>query len=115
MVTVDILYDIEIYLNSLEFLKDNYSNKIPDEILHSSANQPKYKVRKNWFQAVTAEAENIILENYASEKSKELFQEYLEPDKNTEFSKRLTTKEDINKGDELLSSLIDDLKKYEGL
>lgn len=98
-------------LKHLKYLRDNFSEDIPREILHSILKNPYYKVRKNWFVDVMADAENIIKEEYASPQSKKLFLNFLKIYKSNDFKRRITTKEDIKRGNEILNSLIKDLEK----
>jgi len=98
------------YLARLKYLRDEFSDEIPNEILHSPMGQPKYKVRKNWFQGVVADATNIVSSGYASEDSKRQLKEFHEYYEVSEMRSRLTTREDIDKANSLLSSLITDLE-----
>lgn len=53
----------EIIANSigkLKSLRDDFSEEIPTEIIHSSDNNNKYKVRGSWFQGITANVENLL-------------------------------------------------------
>ena len=96
------------YLEHLKFLKDGFSNEIPTKILHSNMGQSRYKVRTNWFQGVIANAECVISEGYVSEKSKKLFEEFMEYYENSNAINRLTSRVDIEKANKLLESLIND-------
>jgi nucleoside diphosphate kinase len=92
----------------LKFLRDSFSNEIPTKIIHGNIDQPKYKVKKNWFQGIIADAENQISEGYASKKSKKLFEGFIEYYHNSNAINRLTNREDIEKANRLLTSLIND-------
>jgi hypothetical protein len=98
------------YLAHLRLLRDDFSDEIPDKLLHSPMGQPKYKVRKSWFQGVIADARNIVLDNYAHENTKEQFQEFWDYYETSGMSSRLTTRKDIDKANQLLCSLIADLE-----
>ena len=103
--------DLEDFPEHLKFLKDEFSNKIPKEILHSAMGRPRFKVRKNWFQGVRFDADILIENNYASEKSTRIYNDFLKYYERTNAKDRLTNKKDIAKANKVLSSLINDLEK----
>ncbi len=104
---------IDDYLKRLKSLRDEHSDSIPDEMLIGTKDRTRYKVKKSWFQLVIADAQNIILDGYASERSAGLFYGMLDYFEETRFSNRfLTEREDIVKANSLLSSLINDMKNY---
>ena len=96
------------YLGHLKFLRDECSNEIPVVILHSNTDTGRHKVRNNWFQGVIADTECVILDGYASAKSMELFEKFMVYYDDSGIIDRLTTNEDIERADSLLTSLIDD-------
>ena len=98
------------YLKHMKFLRDDFSNEIPEKILHSNMGQPKYKVRKNWFQGVIADADCVISDGYATDHTKRLFEEFMSYYKNSDAMNRLTKSEDIDKANKLLTSLINDIE-----
>lgn len=114
---------IEQYLDRLKIMRDEWSNEIPSIMLHSNMEQsgmqpPKYKVRVAWFSGVIASSEILIRDGYASESSKKLFEDFMhywKTDREIERPKideeTPTIKEDIDKADELLTSLIEDLER----
>ena len=46
----------------LRHLRDDYSDEIPDEIIHSTSPNNAFKVRRGWFQGVTANLEAALKE-----------------------------------------------------
>lgn len=44
----------------LRTLRDSWSDEIPEEIIHSNSRNNRFKVRKNWFQGVTATLEEVL-------------------------------------------------------
>ena len=52
----------EALQEGLERLRDEYSDDIPQEIVHSNSLNNKFKVRGSWFQGVIAILENGITE-----------------------------------------------------
>ncbi len=103
------------YLSHLKFLRDDFSDEIPEKILHSPEGQQPYKVRKSWFQGVIADAASVIHYGYATDRTKKRFEEFVKYYKSSDPIKRLTTKEGIDKANSLLTSLICDLEKICGL
>lgn len=96
-------------LSRLQELRYNFSDEIPDIILHSNMGQPKYKVRNGWFQAIIADGEIAILDNAVSQRSEEVYNKFYEWYTSNRVFYRLKTREDIQKGDEVLDSMIHDL------
>lgn len=47
-------------IGMLKSLRDDFSEEIPAEIIHSSDNDNKYKVRGSWFQGITANVESLL-------------------------------------------------------
>jgi hypothetical protein len=85
-----------------KILKNDYSDKIPDQIV---SGELKYKVQKNWFNAIS-----LLLMRAA--KRGELDDDFME--KYRRFNKRLSrlqsdlaTKDDIKEGDKILDELME--------
>ena len=92
----------------------SWSDEIPKKILHSddAMKSPKYKVRKNWFQNVVFilgmfSANEYIVKNFALNKK---INNYIKTITNGEFTKRLTTKEDIETANNLLKEVLENLE-----
>ena len=96
-------------LSRLQELRYDFSGDIPEVILHSNMGQPRYKVRKVWFQAIIAEGELAILDGVVSEGSEKIYNAFYDWYTTYKVFYRLKTKEDIKKGDEVLDSMIRDL------
>ena len=74
---------------------------------------PKYKVRKNWFQNVVFilgmfSTNEFIIKNIALNKK---INNYIKTITNGEFTKRLTTKKDIETANKLLKEVLENLEK----
>jgi len=115
----------ENYLDHVRFLRDCFSDIIPDEILHSTTDRVGHKVRRSWLQVVIEYSCNMIFYGYASERSAGLFYEFLDYRESPDFLKNskkiidektvvhiLTDREEIVRANKLLTSLINDLKNY---
>ena len=108
--------EIVEYLEHLKEL-ESYSEEIPEEIMHSNriingkVILPKYKCRKGWFMGVIGYSELLEDGGYLKAESKKLSQQITEYLKRTTFNKRLTTSEDIKRGNELLKTVIGDLEQ----
>ncbi len=81
------------YVEELKELRDDWSNEIPAEIVHSPV---KYKVRKGWFWVVGCALTDGVEKGYINERDYETFLENLG---GNEFMKRHTTEEDIKKSE----------------
>jgi len=57
---------IERYLTFFRRLRDDYSNEIPKEIIHSTDDNNKLKVRKAWFTVVVNELQ-MFAEDFLSD------------------------------------------------
>lgn len=47
-------------MEHLVHLRDKWKDEIPDRVIHSSDNDNKFKVRRNWFQAVVGTVESLV-------------------------------------------------------
>lgn len=108
--------EISEYLREVKRLKDEYSNEIPQKILHSTTiidgkpTTPKYKVRRAWFQGVwTIVSEGVRL-GYVSEETRKMQEEFEQYTADTGLKKRKTTREDIEKENAVLGKIIVDLE-----
>ena len=94
------------YLETLRWLKNDFSSEIPTEIMHNIGET--HKVSSGWFQKVAYALrkgirEGRIIRGYAQE-----FYDYLE---RTRFRDRLTKREDIEFVDSLLERVIEEASK----
>jgi len=99
--------------NHLRFLNDSFSSEIPEKILHSTSQDNRFKVRKNWFQGVIADFAHAI-EYLNPQKDNDLKNEinnFLDQFTKREFGNRLTTPEDIQSADDLLNKVISALEE----
>ena len=99
------------YLKKFIDFRDNYIDDLPAKKLElGDKNYYLYKCRGNFFQAVVASVENMIIEETiinpeAIEKGKE----FLEYAQKIDFSK-FTTEKDINKINEIINCIIESLQ-----
>ncbi len=52
--------------DKLRYLRDNFSDEIPDQVIHSTSPNNAFKVRRNWFQGVVATLERALDEGLVS-------------------------------------------------
>lgn len=92
----------------LRVLKEDRSDEIPNKLLHSNSTipAPRYKVRHAWFQALASalnQVEDLGISLNEGLKSKiNEFRANIYSDK---FAERLTRKEDIDSGNEIIDEL----------
>ena len=92
----------------------SWSNEIPKEIIHSGeiingeVIVPKYKVRKGWFAAIYSLVDCGLSCGYFSPKIGRNYLSLQDYINKTKFRRRLTTKEDIKKADNLLKLVLDE-------
>ena len=97
----------------LRHFKDDYSDEIPETILHSTSSNPPplYKVRKAWFQSLSStfnqvKRAKITIDTTLTGKIR-AFQAMIH---DLAFKQRLTTKEDIDQANEIIDELIEALE-----
>ncbi len=102
--------ELEEFLKIMRHSRDDFSDEIPSEILHSTMTS-KYKVRKRWFQySFYCAVELGIHHGYVNEDARQMMQAFRDYAKTTNLSGRLTTHEDINRANEVLTTIIDALE-----
>ncbi|RJQ35443.1 hypothetical protein C4566_00795 [Candidatus Parcubacteria bacterium] len=57
---------VEKYLVFFRRLKDGYSNEIPKDLVHSTSESSRFKVRKGWFTALITQLE-MFREDYLTD------------------------------------------------
>lgn len=97
-------------LQELKRLRDEYSSEIPDRIISSEDDQG-CKVRKAWFNYVTANFELAAMQGLISEELVQKTEQFADKYCNSDFGERLTTKEDIEEADALLNETIEELEQ----
>lgn len=109
------LNNIEEYLEYVKYL-DSYSDEIPEEILHSSMVvdgkevHPKFKCRKGWFAALYATIDLGSGAGYIGNNIRDMFEDFEKYADETDFRKRLTVREDIDRANKILTAIIDEFK-----
>jgi hypothetical protein len=100
---------------SLEMLKrySFWEDKLPEEVVHSdNIKEKEYKGRKHWWQCVT-----LLLDDFANEQK--TLSSNLEHEVNdfckeycsSEFTRRLTTKEDIEKANKIVNKVLTEVSE----
>lgn len=123
---------IEYYLNVFKRLRDDYSNDIPEEVIHSDALDSKFKIRRGWFTAlvgqlillkedylgyiINTETEKDLADDYNKKMEKliadvEAFITYC-TSKEFQEVERIAA-EDVDTGDSILARVISHLEKLE--
>ncbi|RLG12436.1 hypothetical protein DRN73_02510 [Candidatus Pacearchaeota archaeon] len=109
--------DAKEYLEYVRNLKDNYSDEIPREMLHSSMIKngkiirPRYKVRKGWFMGFYGTVDLGIVCGFVDERIKRMMEDFHKYDEETDFKKRLTNSEDIKRANKILTAIIEELER----
>jgi hypothetical protein len=95
-------------LEHLKMLRHDFSDEIPDRILHSTNKDNKYKVRRNWFQGVVADTENALSKGkIKTSEGKLAAEQLLERFTSEEFKQReLTEKRDIEEANKLIDIIL---------
>ena len=97
--------ETEILRGMLERINNylsGWSNEIPDRILHSTDKDRNYKVRKGWFNGIVGEIGLLDYMGGVAGPEKAVIDNFTDEFCAPEFNTRLTTAEDIKKGDEVL-------------
>lgn len=102
-------HNIDYFLKEIDSLLNGCTEEIPDEILHSFSPKSKdgkdYKVRTAWFGGIVYLIDYAIALNYLPKEFKTTIKPLLDDyrqRRETEGEKHRTTKEDIEKGNEIL-------------
>ncbi len=108
------------YLEKLKELKSEWKDEIPPTIINSPSyldndqKPPKYKCRKGWFQIVWGYMYIGLRQKFFNGEIRKAYEDLLEYSKNTNLPERLTNEKDIQKVNEILTKVIDDLEKRLG-
>ncbi len=105
---------IQKMIAKLSHLKNDFSEDIPKEIIHStSKNAGTYKVRKVWFTMLTLLLNDIMYREHLlnNEKLTKKIKDYKQKVTNSQFNTRLTTREDINEANTLIDEVVAELEK----
>lgn len=103
------------YITLVREHRDGWSNEIPTEILHSTkyvdgvATTPKFKCRRMWFQGVFSRIELGLDDGFISTRTKQLYDDFQKYIDSSKFRQRRTTSEDIQRGDQVLTAILEDL------
>jgi len=95
-------------MQHLEFLRDEFSDEIPAEIIHSDALNNRFKVRVGWFQGVVATAWNLLSEGQISgNRQQAAAQRLVDKFTSQEFvDQDLTTRRDITVANRLIDIIL---------
>jgi len=97
--------DREGYMSVLRSLRDEWSDEIPEEVFDSRSGK-KFKVRKAWFGGVYNVITAGIKMGFVDETSRELYDDFRRLANETGFRDRLTTREDINRANSIIDSVM---------
>lgn len=89
-------------------LRNSYSDEIPTSEINSTSKSNKYKVRTAWFLGISSGAQMLIdLGTIPDDEQKKKLEEFRTYVTSVEFQNRgRTTKEQIDRGNEILDILI---------
>lgn len=89
-------------------LRNTYSDEIPDTEVHSTDKNNRYKVRSAWFTGISTGAQMLRSQGLVgNDEQGQKVQEFIQHVNSEQFHQRgLTTKEDIDRGNEILDILI---------
>ena len=95
-------------IDQLRRFREDWSDKIPQEIIHSVAPDNKYKVRTNWFAGVVLNAWCLLEEGKLTDESaKKAAQELVNRFTTEDFKNRkLHTAEDIQTANNLIDGIL---------
>ena len=99
----------KIIIERLYHFRNEWKSAIPEQIISGASPDIKYKVRKNWFQAVMGYLQRSVLYLLPPKKYQTLIEEILNFVRDygsDEFKYRLTTREDIIRADFLIDKVI---------
>lgn len=106
-------------INKLTYLKDECSSEIPDQIIEGNESDIQYKVRKNWWNGLVGHFENVVISHLDEQIHSALIEkirQFISDYTSEEFQGsrgRLTTKEDIERADDLIEEVISTLENLQ--
>lgn len=96
----------DYFLKEIDSLLNKNSEEIPDEMLHSFSTNNDYKIRTAWFHSIAQLVDYAIKLKYIPDDFKNTivkpFLDDYKQRREIEGEKHRTTKEDIEKGNEIL-------------
>lgn len=93
----------------LRTLRDNWSDEIPDNIIHgpiSGTDKKQFKVRRNWWQGVVGSLGRLQLKGLISPEMNDEVTEFIAYYTSDQFT--LTTPDDIQRANALITRIISD-------
>lgn len=97
------------YLQVFNRLLNNYSDRIPEEIVASNSS-PYYKVRKGWFMSVIGQVENAVDDDLISPEVRKRLEEMKGKYCIREFHDRMTERADIDEMNQFIDEVIADIQ-----
>lgn len=97
-------------LKLISSLKQDWKNGVPNDVLHSTSPDAKYKVRKAWFDLVVGVLDDVQSATFdgllkISSTLIDEIEEYEASITTDEFSSRLTTAEDIKQAEAIIDKV----------
>ncbi|MBI2268333.1 MAG: hypothetical protein HYU80_02670 [Candidatus Blackburnbacteria bacterium] len=96
----------------LRILRDDYSNEIPEQVLHgpvTNSDRKKFKVRRNWWNGVVGGLGRLRLKGLVPTGLEQEVQDFVDHYSSEEFhSQPLTTAEDIARANEIITKIVGD-------
>ena len=96
----------------LRTLRDDYSNEIPEQVLHgpvTSSDRKKFKVRRNWWHGVVGGLGRLQSKGLVPTGLEQEVKDFVDHYTSEEFhTQPLTTAEDIVKANEIITKIVDD-------
>ena len=114
MEAINDLHSKEYLIQKLKHFRDDFQDKIPPEVIHSSSPDNKFKARRGWFQMVAGHLSYSLEDGHIKDLAlKEKVDGFLKWCVEGEFKKgggeRLTSQEDIEKANEVINSVLNSL------
>lgn len=92
-------------LERFQWLRDEFSDEIPDNVLHGRGN---FKVRRNWWQGIVGDLARGLDNGVVSEELKPEVEQFLTHYTSEEFHQQpLTTRADIDRANRLLNRILE--------
>ncbi len=103
-----------LLIEKLKHLRDDYSDEIPAEMVHSSSPERMFKVRRSWFHSLLVRLEVGLMDGVIKDpevvSKVEEFTQWAKEDFRVRDELRVTTREDIEKANDTISCVLNSLE-----